>query len=91
MGIRAFKGNRHIVTVLSSGSQQARFQAPAAPLTELAAAGDLCAVDRNNGVYYYLGDTASGTTLVGVDTATGAKLCSQPVPALKELGFVGIG
>ena len=38
-----------------------------------------------------MGDTAQGTTLVGVDTSTGAKLCSQPIPQLRELGFVGIG
>ena len=57
---------------------------PASPRTALAAASDLCAVDRDRGVYYYLGDTPDGTTLVGIDTATGAELCSRAVPQLKS-------
>lgn len=43
-----------------------------------------------DGVYYFLGDTASGATLVGIDIASGEAICKASVP-LREIGFVGIG
>ena len=56
----------------------------------MTATGDLRAVDKKRNIYYYLGDTHAGTTLVGLDLTTGNLSCSSVVP-LKEIGFVGIG
>ena len=54
------------------------------------ATGDLRAVDTKRGVFYFLGDTHAGTTLVGQALADGALVCAGAVP-LKEVGFVGMG
>jgi hypothetical protein len=43
-----------------------------------------------DGVYYFLGDAADGTTLVGVDLQTGEVVC-EASPPLREKAFVGIG
>ena len=51
---------------------------------------DLRAVDTKRGIYYFLGDTHAGTTLVGLQLTDGAQVCAGSVP-LTEVGFVGIG
>ena len=51
---------------------------------------DCRAIDSKRGLYYYLGDTHAGTTLVGLSLQTGTPKCQSTVP-LKEIGFVGIG
>jgi hypothetical protein len=56
--------------------------------TELFGTSDLVAIANN--ALYYLGDTSAGATLVALDLATGAKICSGPVH-LAEVGFVGLG
>ena len=61
------------------------------PHTELASTGDLCAIDSSLGVFYYLGDTSSGTTLVGLSVADGSEVCSSVVSSLEEIGIVGAG
>lgn len=66
------------------------FEPNASSPIQLAAAGDLYAVDAKRRVYYYLGDTPAGTTLVGLSLDDGAVVCVQPV-ALTEIQFVGIG
>ena len=66
------------------------FEPNASSPIQLAAAGDLYAVDAKRRVYYYLGDTPAGTTLVGLSLDGGAVVCVQPV-ALSEIQFVGIG
>jgi len=58
---------------------------------ELAGTGDLCAIDKATGVFYYLGDTSAGTTLVGLSTEDGSELCSSTVTSLMEIGIVGAG
>lgn len=55
-----------------------------------AGTGDLRAIDKTRSIYYFLGDTQAGTTLVGVDMNSGSVACSSTVP-LPEVGFVGIG
>jgi hypothetical protein len=60
-------------------------------LNELAATGDLRAVDPKRGIYYFLGDTSAGTTLVGLSLKDGTQTCKKTVPQLKEIGFVGFG
>lgn len=57
---------------------------------ELAATGDLGTVDTKRNLFFYLGDTTAGTTLVGLSLTDGTEACTQTVP-LKEVGFVGIG
>ena len=47
-------------------------------------------MDTKRGVFYFLGDTHAGTTLVGQALADGALVCAGAVP-LKEVGFVGMG
>jgi hypothetical protein len=59
--------------------------------SELAGTGDLCAVDTSLGVWYYLGDTTAGTTLVGLSTADGSEVCSSTITSLAEIGIVGAG
>eukprot|EP00757_Euglenozoa_sp_SAG-D1_P018094 gene18094-5724_t len=51
--------------------------------------GDLNAADESAGIYYYLGDTPAGTTLVGIDMKTGTQACSGTIPLI-EHGFVGL-
>jgi hypothetical protein len=51
---------------------------------------DLRAVDEKRGIYYFLGDTHAGATLVGLQLADGAQVCGGAVP-VKEVGFVGLG
>ena len=41
---------------------------------------DLRAVDTKRGIYYFLGDTGAGTTLVGLQLSDGAQVCSGTVP-----------
>ena len=57
---------------------------------QLSGTGDLCAVDAARSVYYYLGDTSEGTTLVGLNLKDGSLACTSLV-AVREIGFVGIG
>ena len=56
--------------------------------SELFGESDLVA--SANGIFYYLGDTSAGTTLVGLNLTNGVKVCSKAVP-LSEVGFVGLG
>eukprot|EP00944_MAST-04C_sp_MAST-4C-sp1_P006477 g6477.t1 len=51
--------------------------------------GQMSAVDPDNRILYYLGDTSSGTTLVGLDLENGNLVCKGVVP-LREVGYVGI-
>lgn len=57
--------------------------------SQLDGMSDLNAADENVGIYYYLGDTSAGTTLVGIDMKSGEQACSGPIP-LRELGYVGV-
>ena len=41
-------------------------------------------------MYYYLGDTSDGATLVGLNLKDGELTCTSPI-AVREVGFVGIG
>ena len=66
------------------------FEPNASSAIELAAMGDLCAVDSARQMYYYLGDTERGATLVGLSLTDGSERCRSAV-ALKEIGYVGIG
>jgi len=59
-------------------------------ITQEAATGDLRAIDKKRSIYYFLGDTHAGATLVGIDMSSGSVACSSTVP-LQEIGFVGIG
>ena len=61
-----------------------------APHSELDGMGDLSTIDPQNKIFYYLGDTSDGTTLVGLNLETGAEVCRGAIP-LRELGFVGFG
>ena len=61
------------------------------PLQAGCAAGDLRAIDKKRQIYYFLGDTSSGTTLVAVNLTNGAQVCSKSVTQLKEVGMVGFG
>lgn len=56
----------------------------------MGATSDLRAVDTKRGVFYFLGDSHAGTTLVGQALADGALVCAGTVP-LAEVGFVGLG
>ena len=47
-----------------------------AGLAELAATGDLGAVDSKRNVYYFLGDSHTGAVLVGVSLLDGTQKCS---------------
>ena len=60
------------------------------PIMPETATGDLRAIDKKRSTYYFLGATHGGTTLVGIDMASGSVACSSVVP-LPEMGFVGIG
>ena len=53
--------------------------------------GDLSAVDDAAGLFWYLGDTSSGTTLEALNMTTGAPACSSVVSGIKEMGLVGLG
>lgn len=59
-------------------------------LAALSGTDDCRAIDSKRGLYYYLGDTHQGTTLVGLSLHDASVKCSSTVP-LKEIGFVGIG
>lgn len=56
--------------------------------SELFGMGDLTTIA--NEIYFYLGDTSAGTTLVGLNISNGLQVCSKNIP-LSEVGFVGIG
>ena len=58
--------------------------------SELDGMGDLSTIDMSNKIFYYLGDTSSGTTLVGLSLTTGVEIC-RGVIQLVEQGFVGFG
>lgn len=60
------------------------------PITQETGTGDLRAIDKKRSIYYFLGDTHAGATLVGIDMTSGSVACSSTVP-LKEIGFVGMG
>eukprot|EP00940_MAST-03C_sp_MAST-3C-sp2_P000144 g144.t1 len=55
---------------------------------QLFGCGDLIAIAH--GIFYYLGDTLNGTTLVGINMTDGSQHCSRSIP-LREIGFVGLG
>jgi hypothetical protein len=56
--------------------------------SELFGVSDLTAVA--NGVFYYLGDTAGGATLVGLNATDGTEVCNAHVD-VSEIKFVGLG
>ena len=51
--------------------------------------GDLTTIDSEKRIFYYLGDTSSGTTLLGLNMKDGSVACQGVVP-LREIGYVGI-
>ena len=55
---------------------------------ELFGCSDLVAVA--DGVFFYFGDTSSGSTLVGLNLTDGTEVCSKPVD-VHEVGYVGMG
>lgn len=61
-----------------------------AGLATTAGTGDLVAIDRAAGRYYYLGDT-NRSRLVGVSLFTGKEVCAVDVPQLQEVQCVGCG
>ena len=60
-------------------------------LSALSATGDLSAIDSEAGLFYFLGDTAGGTTLVAVSLESGLEVCSSQVTGIEEVGLVGLG
>ena len=56
-----------------------------------AAVGDLSAVDDAAGLFWYLGDTSRGTTLVALNMSTGDVACSTVVSGIEEVTLVGLG
>jgi len=50
---------------------------------------DLITIDPYKKILYLLGDTESGSTLVGMSLITGNQTCHGTVP-LKEMGYVGL-
>ena len=54
------------------------------------ATGDLGTIDSKRGIFYYLGDSSLGTTLVGLSLKDGSMACSTAIP-FREIGFVGFG
>ena len=56
---------------------------------ELDGMGDLTTLDAKGNMLYYLGDTAAGTTLVGLSLLTGEEVCRGSIP-FREVEFVGI-
>ena len=61
-----------------------------AGLPTTAGTGDLVAIDRSAGRYYYLGDT-NMSRLVALSLADGKEVCATAVPQLDELQCVGCG
>ena len=61
-----------------------------AGLPTTAGTGDLVAIDRGVGRYYYLGDT-NRSRLVAVSLTTGKQICAVDVPQLQEVQCVGCG
>ena len=57
-------------------------------MSELFGMSDLVAIA--NSLFFYLGDTSAGATLVALDLKTGTKACSAHVD-VAEIQFVGIG
>ena len=55
---------------------------------ELFGCGDLVTIAHDT--LYYLGDTAAGTTLVGLNITDGTEACSRALN-LREIGYVGLG
>jgi hypothetical protein len=48
-------------------------------------------VDTSQGLFYFLGDTSAGTTLVALDLTDGSEVCSSVVDGLQEVLLVGLG
>ena len=57
---------------------------------ELFGCSDLVAAVPKHGLFYFLGDTSGGATLVALNLTTGAEVCSKVI-GLSEVGYVGIG
>jgi len=60
------------------------------PMKVEQATGDLGTIDSKRGIFYYLGDSSLGTTLVGLSLKDGSMACSTAIP-FREIGFVGFG
>lgn len=76
-----------LVRITSTGGN---YTEVSGPLKTETGTDDLRAVDTSRGVYYFLGDTHAGATLVGLQLTDGAQVCKQVIP-LSEVGFVGLG
>ena len=63
---------------------------PGKPAEVLFGTSDLVAAVPNYGLFYFLGDSSYGATLVALNLTTGAEVGHQPVQ-LAEVGYVGVG
>ena len=63
---------------------------PGKPAEVLFGTSDLVAAVPKYGLFYFLGDSSSGATLVALNLTTGAEVGHQPVQ-LAEVGYVGVG
>ena len=63
---------------------------PGKPAEVLFGTSDLVAAVPKHGLFYFLGDTSGGATLVALNLTTGAEVCSKTID-LSEVGYVGIG
>ena len=62
---------------------------PGKPAEVLFGTSDLVAAVPNYGLFYFLGDSSYGATLVALNLTTGAEVCTRS--SLSEVGYVGIG
>ena len=79
-----------LVTVNASTGRIAFVDPSGAGQPTTAGTGDLVAIDRSAGRYYYLGD-ANGTRLVALSLESGKQVCAADVPALQQVQCVGCG
>ena len=63
---------------------------PGKPAEVLFGTSDLVAAVPKYGLFYFLGDSSYGATLVALNLTTGAEVGHQPVQ-LAEVGYVGVG
>ena len=63
---------------------------PGPPAEVLFGTSDLVAAVPKHGLFYFLGDSSGGATLVALNLTTGAAVCNKVI-GLSEVGYVGIG
>jgi hypothetical protein len=76
------------VSLLTINATTGKAQIVGSAHSELFGLGDLVTVANDQ--FYYLGDTASGATLVALNLTTGVEICTQHVD-VATIKFVGIG